>query len=1333
MIYEQRAEVIYDSGQAVQGVVDLTQAIAAQTKAIQNIEKVTVRWDKSGKQIDTTITGVDDTMNRYTQTLTKLKDGTEALTVATIQFNEAKERQKKADFVENAVIKANEQRLRLDEAEAYRINKQLNDAEIANKKQEQIINESIARRKADQIRFDESEARRLNAKYDRDTKLFQKFLEKQRQEQIRYNNTLRAQGTTSQFIGENFSGLDLTNFSDKRVTTLNAALNELRQRLIDNHIPVQRLTALYRQLQNGFVVARNATEANLIPALNRVTAAHRTAMDSVSKYASTFTLSWTSLARLTAIQYIHRIIASINRLFIEGIRAAFDYANKLSLIQTLTLRNNQDTIAWGESIYRVSNIYGSSLLDTADAFYEAVSNQISETTEDTERFIETTLKLSRVTQATARDSGQAIAGVINAFNFNAAQASRVAAVLFKVVDLGSLTIGEIADRLGRAAPLAKTLNISFEELAATLATFTIEGRKADASITLLRNIELKLTKPTKDMAALLKSWGFESGQTALAVLGFEEILTRFNRILNSEGLPAIAKYFNELRALEGITSASGTGFEKIVSAIREMEGATVDFNEAFKRTQTPLRLLQIEFNKVKNFFIHDVGTQVANILQKLNKDMGGFSGVIRDTVNALRTGFAAQILTNLGGLGKALFGARTAFSLLITVVEVFTARFIALKLTLGATIGTLHALSAAGKITEATFLSWSNKLTNALNIISLALIGISLAISAQRQKYLATFTIAQEQLEKVTDKWEALTEAIESNQEVFNRAQRKRLQFGEAAANEYVARLVKDYDKEQELALENVRNVEQFIEASLKGRVATYEAYLRKLTDMIDAAGKRIQDNEKLIQQLEERARRNDFDFLQQFRSKSQQVRAIIERVTELRKQLSDASSADNIKSLSDEILDLIRNAQGLSNRRTAIQLQQTYRDVVKDTTSKIKDLNAEEQKRIDVLEKQRQADAQRLRQIRVLTTEALKFKLVDKENQLINNDPEQAKREILDVIGKIDSLIKAMPDIANFDDLINLRQSLQKDLDEFGDQIDIKDKIVNEIDAIYKALTESQIKFSDEFTKSIKDIFGVTLTGTVKDGQREIAQLYEDLKNQFEDLSAAEAKAKIAFERSPDVTSASIAQIIAQLEVAKPRGLTAAERIANRETINKEIKSLTDAQEAFFKAGSITLDELLNVLKDTFRRTRNSFAITDDNTKLVDSLRKQVEIVANQITVAEQFEKAKTDLSQFMKTLEKVEGLREKIISNFELEQKSRASNIEALDRNTNALGLFNPNINGKPLLNGTAGNATAAGVNVGGITITVNESSNPQLTAQQVALQLERSIRRGVIRPLA
>jgi len=68
-----------------------------------------------------------------------------------------------------------------------------------------------------------------------------------------------------------------------------------------------------------------------------------------------------------------------------------------------------------------------------------------------------------------------LSSVLNAYGMDVAEAARISDIFFEAVRLGKVTFSDIAMGIGKVAPLAASMGVTFEEVSAMLARLTAQG------------------------------------------------------------------------------------------------------------------------------------------------------------------------------------------------------------------------------------------------------------------------------------------------------------------------------------------------------------------------------------------------------------------------------------------------------------------------------------------------------------------------------------------------------------------------------------------------------------------------------------------------------------------------------------------------------------------------------------------------------------------------------------------------------------------------------------------------------------------------------------------
>lgn len=415
----------------------------------------------------------------------------------------------------------------------------------------------------------------------------------------------------------------------------------------------------------------------------------------------------------------------------EAISNAKQFQIQISLIRTISQDNQLSFGRWSEEIRKVSDAIGTDFSDTAKAFYDSISNQITRGL-GTAKFVKQAGELARTTNSTLQDSVNLLSSAINVYGFDVSDAESISAKFFKTIDLGRIVASDLSNTFGRVGFVAKDLGVNFDEVLAILSTLTRRGITTDDAITLLTNGMNKLTKPTEATQALLRSWGFATGEAAVRSLGFTQVLTKMIEAAES-GQVSIAELFNEIRG-EKFIRGTKNALSDVNSDLQKIRDESLGtFRRAKEiRGESDADLVAKQLNQLKNALIGGFGDQILGITKSVIEFTGGVDGALK----------SIKTLTNFLAAGVAAYAAyRTAVLASAIATTVLQAREAGYLATLASSIGLRSAATASvGANTAATQVNTVATTANA-TAWRLHPIGLIAGIFAAASAYIASSSV----------------------------------------------------------------------------------------------------------------------------------------------------------------------------------------------------------------------------------------------------------------------------------------------------------------------------------------------------------------------------------------------------------------------------------------------------------------------------------------------------------------------------------------------------------------------------------------------------------------
>jgi TP901 family phage tail tape measure protein len=360
------------------------------------------------------------------------------------------------------------------------------------------------------------------------------------------------------------------------------------------------------------------------------------------------------------------ILGSINRVrdaLSSGTSEAIKFEQTIARVQTLSQSVGNSTREWSDSVMELSRAYGSDARQTAEAYYDALSNQVAKTQGDLERFTIQAVELAQVTGSTVPQAGNILSSAINAFGKDVSRAGEISAKTFKMIDLGRINVNDLSDSLGRTAVPAQVLGVTMDELYASLATLTVQGVSTADAQTQMLNLMNKLIKPSEELQKHLESLGFESGQQAVQVLGFTGVLKELDKTLANGGLAQLGKELNDIRGFRGAIGLLGKNFETYINYLDQVRGAQDSYANATKLVfENNGKIVDKELNKIKTNFL-ELGQKLISAFVEVNDKIGGFANRLKTAIEVgtpLATGLLTLKIASMGYAAALAAEARAA-------------------------------------------------------------------------------------------------------------------------------------------------------------------------------------------------------------------------------------------------------------------------------------------------------------------------------------------------------------------------------------------------------------------------------------------------------------------------------------------------------------------------------------------------------------------------------------------------------------------------------------------------------------------------------------------------
>jgi len=260
-----------------------------------------------------------------------------------------------------------------------------------------------------------------------------------------------------------------------------------------------------------------------------------------------------------------------------------------SFTNVLTLLSDADVEKYGtlleEGSIDIIKRYGFAIEDTNKALFDTISAGVDAA--DAINVVDeaSILAVGGVTNLSTATDG--LTTVMNAWKLEASEASKVSAAFFSAQKAGKTTVAELAANIGKVAPLASNLGVSYQEVLSTLAELTKNGISTAESTTMLKAAFASLQKPSAAAAKVLKKYGVPVGSAEIKAKGLTYTLGKLNEMIE-QNPDAVSKAIPSVEGLTAVISLSGKGLEdyqEILKNVNEDYGENSSLTKAFAKQQ----------------------------------------------------------------------------------------------------------------------------------------------------------------------------------------------------------------------------------------------------------------------------------------------------------------------------------------------------------------------------------------------------------------------------------------------------------------------------------------------------------------------------------------------------------------------------------------------------------------------------------------------------------------------------------------------------------------------------------------------------------------------------
>lgn len=358
---------------------------------------------------------------------------------------------------------------------------------------------------------------------------------------------------------------------------------------------------------------------------------------------------------------VFRVLDASVQGFTQGLQNAVDVSVRIGEIQTIDRAATSYNKLF-DSVIKISSEFGETPQRVSEALYQTISNQIA-SGEAAIQFVRDATKFSLATVTSVEKAVNTLSSTLNSYNLGLSRTNEISANFFKTIELGRIRAEDFQSSIGDLSNLAQQVGVSYQELNAAIALTTIQGVKPAEAFTRIRNILIKLIKPTDDMKEALASFGYQSGDAALQALGFGGVLQKLEEYAQGNASRMAALYGN-IRAITGAFIFAGEGLNRYNQILSESTTSTLQYDNAINIiSQNSGRKIRIAFQTIANSFTV-FGNQVIDVVARLQEHFvkfeDGVLAIAKGVAGLVVAGGFATLAAAAASAARALFLFRTA-------------------------------------------------------------------------------------------------------------------------------------------------------------------------------------------------------------------------------------------------------------------------------------------------------------------------------------------------------------------------------------------------------------------------------------------------------------------------------------------------------------------------------------------------------------------------------------------------------------------------------------------------------------------------------------------------
>ena len=345
------------------------------------------------------------------------------------------------------------------------------------------------------------------------------------------------------------------------------------------------------------------------------------------------------------------------------INVGASFQDQMARVQAVSNATKEEFEEMRKEAERLGDTTRYSATEAAQALESLVRNGLK--AKDATKALSGVLQLAGSQAIELSEAADIATAAMNGFGKEVTDLNRINDILAATCSNSATNVKELAEGLKVAAPIAKVLNISMEEVCAALGTFANVGIKGSQAGTALRIMLNRLVQVTPKGAEALKKYGLSISEADVKGQNFTKTLEKLAKAnMSLADLKAI--FGEEASSAAAALTGNYSGYTKTKTTVENSQGEAArqfetgqgEFNKALKELKSAFEGLLRQFFQSNDSLFASLVKGVQHIVEELKKT----STLVMGLIAAIGIGFGRLVKKIRDGVKQDIAATKAEFS-----------------------------------------------------------------------------------------------------------------------------------------------------------------------------------------------------------------------------------------------------------------------------------------------------------------------------------------------------------------------------------------------------------------------------------------------------------------------------------------------------------------------------------------------------------------------------------------------------------------------------------------------------------------------------------------------